>query len=260
MIRAGLRAAGIGAVTLALIPMQWASLRLGLGLRRTVPMVYHRIVLRILGVRIVLHGEPDRRRPLLLVSNHCSWLDITVLGSLFPLFFVAKHEIASWPLFGLLARLQRSVFVDRSRRHKTGEVNAEIASRLSEGDPVVLFGEGTSSDGNRVLPFRSALIGAAHDVLEEGGQGHVLMQPVSLGYSRLDGLPMGRFGRPHVAWYGDMDMFTHLWKVLRRPHIDVDVGFGEPLPFDGTFHRKEAARTLEEAVRRMTAAAVSGRA
>src|SRR6202011_3813730 len=116
-----------------------------------------------------------------------------------PVVFVAKREVAGWPLFGLLARLQRSVFVDRKRRHKTGEVNAQIAQRLAEGDPVVLFGEGTSSDGNRVLPFRSALIGAARDALVEAEHsGRVLIQPLSVAYTRLHGLPIGRLHR-HIA-------------------------------------------------------------
>src|SRR5262249_23665676 len=87
-----------------------------------------------------------------------------------PVVFVAKQEVARWPLFGLLARLQRTVFVDRARRQKTREVNAEIATRLTGGDPVVLFGEGTSSDGNRVLAFRSALIGLAR--ARRGGGRH----------------------------------------------------------------------------------------
>lgn len=194
-----------------------------------------------------------------MVSNHVSWLDIPVLGSLFPLVFVAKHEIAGWPVFGLFAKLQRSVFVDRTRRQKTGAVNAEIAARMAEGEPVVLFGEGTSSDGNRVLPFRSALIGAAHDALESAADGTVAMQPVSIAYTRLDGLPMGRFLRPHVAWYGDMDMPPHLMSLLKRSSVDVVVSFGPAAAFDGSIGRKEATRALESAVRAMTAAALTGR-
>src|ERR1044071_4485314 len=82
-----------------------------------------------------------------------------------PVVFVAKSEIARWPFFGLLAKLQRTVFVERDKRHKTGEVNAQIGQRLAEGDPVLLFGEGTAGDGNRVMPFRTALIGAARDAI-----------------------------------------------------------------------------------------------
>jgi 1-acyl-sn-glycerol-3-phosphate acyltransferase len=108
-----------------------------------------------------LTGAAIDTRPLLIVANHSSWLDISIITSLAPVVFVAKAEIARWPFFGLLAKLQRSIFVERDRRHKTGAVTSEIAQRLAEGDPVLLFGEGTAGDGNRVLPFRTALIGAA---------------------------------------------------------------------------------------------------
>ncbi|BBF93803.1 lysophospholipid acyltransferase family protein [Blastochloris tepida] len=246
-------------VTLVLLPVQWAAVGLKLPIRRIVPLAYHRAVLKLLGIRVWVSGEPASGRPLLVVSNHVSWLDIPVLGSLFPLVFVAKQEIAGWPVFGLLAKLQRSVFVDRTRRLKTGDVNAEIAARMAEGEPVVLFGEGTSSDGNRVLPFRSALVGAAHDALGSADDGKVTMQPVSIAYTKLDGLPMGRFLRPHVAWYGDMDMPPHLMNLLKRSTIDVVVSFGPPVPFDGNSGRKETTRSLESAVRAMTAAALLGR-
>src|ERR1700693_2641104 len=171
------------------VPLQWLSLKLGLPLRRLVPLWFHRIVLALLGVKVTIRGVPAAQRPLLFVSNHGPWLDIPVLSSITPLVFVAKSEIAGWPLFGLFAKLQRSVFVDRARRHLTAEVNRDIASRLAGGDPVVLFGEGTSSDGNQVLPFRSALFGAARDALAEAEHcGRVLIQPLSVAYTRLHGL------------------------------------------------------------------------
>ena len=120
----------------------------------------------------------------MIVSNHVSWLDISVLTSIAPVVFVAKQEIASWPLFGLLARLQRTVFVNRTQRHGPPDVNAEIAQPpWSSGDPVVLFGEGTSSDGNRVLPFRSALIGAARDALAAVDLDQIWIQPLSIAYT-----------------------------------------------------------------------------
>src|SRR5205814_4432523 len=120
---------------------QWISVALKLPTRRSIPVLYHRVVCALIGVRIRQIGERVREHPLLVVANHCSWLDISVISATAPVVFVAKREVASWLVFGLLAKLQRSVFVDRDRRHKTGEVNAEIAQRLGEGDPVVLFGE-----------------------------------------------------------------------------------------------------------------------
>ncbi|MFG3757146.1 lysophospholipid acyltransferase family protein, partial [Klebsiella pneumoniae] len=102
---------------------------------------------------------------MLILSNHVSWLDIIVVTAVTPVVFVAKHEVASWPLFGWLAKLQRTIFIERERRQKTGAVAREMGDRLTGGDTVVLFAEGTSSDGNRILPFRSALIGSVHHAL-----------------------------------------------------------------------------------------------
>ena len=119
-LRAATVLATLTVVTLPLIPVQWLALRLKGGLKRSLPVVWHRIACRTVGIRVREIGKPARERPLLIVANHVSWLDITVLGSRMPLSFVAKTEVASWPVFGLFAKLQRSVFVDRQRRSATG--------------------------------------------------------------------------------------------------------------------------------------------
>jgi 1-acyl-sn-glycerol-3-phosphate acyltransferase len=259
MLRALIAFASIGILTLVLLPFQLVAVRLKLDARRRIPVLYHRAVCVILGVRIREIGRRMPEHPLLIVANHASWLDISVITALAPVVFVAKQEIAAWPLFGLLARLQRTVFVDRARRQKTREVNDEIARRLSEGDPVVLFGEGTSSDGNRVLAFRSALIDSARDALAQArpAQG-VRIQPMSIAYTALHGLPLGRQHRPIVAWYGRADLVPHLLGVGRRGAIDVTVTWGAPLTFGERSDRKAVARQLEREVRRMTVQALRG--
>jgi 1-acyl-sn-glycerol-3-phosphate acyltransferase len=117
-------------VTLPLMPLQWLAVALKSPLRRRIPVFYHRFVCRLLGIRVRVTGAPMDGRPLLIVANHSSWLDISIITAQAPVVFVAKSEIANWPLFGLLAKLQRTVFVERDRRAKTGEVNAAIAQRL----------------------------------------------------------------------------------------------------------------------------------
>jgi len=257
MLRTVLVLTTVAIITLALIPLQWLSVRLKLPWRRSIPVFYHGLVHSLLGVRIRVVGNRLREHPLLIVSNHISWLDISVITALAPVVFVAKREIASWPLFGLLAKLQRSVFVDRTRRHKTQQVNAEIAQRLAEGDPVVLFGEGTSSDGNRVLPFRTALIGAARDALAEAEHAQrVWIQPLSIAYTRLLGLPLGRQHRPLVAWYGGAPLWPHLLGITQRGGIDVVVTWGEPVAFDEASDRKAIAKSLETTIRRITTQAL----
>ena len=253
----GLVLAGVGFATLIGIPAQWVSLKLGLSSRRHIPRLYHRILLWALGVRVTVRGAPDPHRPLLILANHVSWLDIPVIGSLTPLFFVAKSEVSSWPLIGLLAKFQRTVFVDRQRRHATGEVNREIAERLVDGDPVVLFPEGTSGDGNRVLPFRTALVGAVRDVFVTHDA--VVVQPLIIAYTRLQGVPMGRGHRHLAAWYGDMELADHLFSVLRQGAIDVEVTYAPPLRLDASHDRKSVTRAAEEAVRHHLARSLAGR-
>ena len=250
----------VGVFTLALLPVQAVAVRLGLPLRRRIPVWFHRVVCAVLGIRVHETGRRMHEHPLLIVANHSSWLDISVITTVAPVVFVAKQEVAGWPLIGLLAKLQRTVFVDRTRRHKTADVNAEIAQRLAEGDPVVLFGEGTSSDGNRVLPFRSALIGSARDALAEAEHtGRVWIQPLSLAYTHMRGMPLSRHARPRVAWYGKMSMAPHLAGLARCGGVDVSVMWGEPVAFDEQSDRKQVARALEAQVRRRTVQTLRGR-
>jgi len=257
-VRAALVLGALTLVTLPMIPVQWLAMRAPGGVKRHLPVVWHRIACGLVGIRVREVGRPARERPLLIAANHVSWLDITVLGSRMPLSFVAKSEVASWPVFGLFARLQRSVFVDRQRRSATGKTAAELGTRLASGDAMVLFAEGTSNSGNEVLPFRSALIGAArHAVAGEGDE--VCIQPLALAYTDLHGLPMGRQFRPHVAWYGDMEMVPHFMNVVRQGAVDVTVIWGEPVRVRPGEDRKTLTRRLETAVRDMAARARAGR-
>ena len=128
-----------------------------------------------------------------------------------PASFIAKTEVAGWPLFGWLARLQRSVFIDR-RARSTAHQRDSIAARLAAGEALILFPEGTSGDGNRLLPFKSALFSVADHAPATAGA--VTVQPVSIAYTRLDGMPLGRALRPFFAWYGSMSLAPHLWRML----------------------------------------------
>jgi 1-acyl-sn-glycerol-3-phosphate acyltransferase len=248
-----------------MIALQWLLGRLNAPTWGPCSVAYYRLLTRLLRIRIATQGTRVTGRPVLIVSNHISWLDIVVLASVAPMVFVAKSEVASWPLIGAAAKVQKVVFVDRKRRHQTPATVAEIAARLKEGHPVVLFAEGTSSDGNRVLPFRTALIGAVETACNEAGQnlkglGEVTLQPMSICYTNFQGIPMGRQKRPVVAWYGDLDFFPHFAQFLRQGVIDVTVSFGSPVAATADVDRKEIARTLETSVRNMTASVLRGRA
>ncbi|PVB61411.1 1-acyl-sn-glycerol-3-phosphate acyltransferase [Labrenzia sp. 011] len=243
-------------VSLILIPLQWIAIRLQLPMRRKLPQLWHVIATRLVGIRIRQIGRPCPDRPLLITANHASWVDITVIGSLMPLSFIAKSEVSGWPVFGLFAKLQRTVFVDRARRARTAEVADTIADRMAAGDAMVLFAEGTSNDGNGVLPFRSALLGAATRAVGNGAGAKVWVQPLSIAYQGFYGLPMGRAHRPHVAWYGDMELAGHLWGIFTRGALDVIVRWGDPVLVDGDTDRKALTRKLEGEVRAMTVASL----
>ncbi len=223
------------AFTLALMPLQALAVLLHLPLQRTIPYWYHRQVRRILGIRVERRGRQSRERPTLYVCNHVSYLDIIVLGSLIKGSFVAKAEIASWPFFSWLAKLQRSVFVER-RASRTGHHRDEMSRRLESGDNLILFPEGTSSDGNRVLPFKSALFSVAE---RRPHDRPLTVQPVTLSYVRLDGMPLGRYLRPYFAWYGDMELPGHAWEAMGLGRLTVVVEFHPPVTIDQFGSRKK---------------------
>jgi len=180
----------------------------------------------------------------LLACNHISWFDIVLIGAVMPLSFVAKSEVKSWPLFGHLARLQRTVFVERRRTKSALSKRTELRRRLEQGDRLVLFAEGTSSDGMRVLPFKSAFFAA---VAEADARVHV--QPMTLAYRTVRGMAMGRRQRMAYAWIGDVTLVAHLLYIFSTPPLRVELAFHAPLDAALLDDRKQMAAASEAAVR-----------
>ncbi len=248
-LRAAVLVSGFIGMTLPLMPLQqfflWTSPRFA----KRFPQAYHRMLAGLLGYRVTVEGNIPKGVPVLLAANHVSWIDIVVLSSVAPVSFIAKREVGEWPLFGALARLQRTVFVDRTVRHATGRSRDDIKERLQGNDVLVLFAEGTSSDGINVKQFKSSFFGAA--ALDD-----VRVVPVTLSYNKVNGLPMTRRQRPFYAWYGDMDMKPHLWESVQAGPIGITVKFHDPLT---TKDRKELARQAEMQVRDSLARLLHGR-
>jgi lyso-ornithine lipid O-acyltransferase len=247
-LRASLILLGFLCLTLPLMPVQLILVLLGSRVARLLPWYYHRILCPLLGVHIKVDG-PIPTTPTLLVSNHVSWLDIPVLSSIMPLSFIAKREVGGWPMFGWMAKLQRCVFVNRESRHSTGKSSTEITKRLHAGDTQVLFPEGTSNDGNSVLPFKSSYFGAAEKL-------DVPVVPVTLVYLSNYNLALTKRQRPSVAWYGDMDMVPHLWEFLKSGPIKVVVQFHAALP---QIPRKEMAKRAHATIAKSLAETLHGR-
>lgn len=258
--RIALAVAVLVPMTLVLLPVQLVAIRAGHPLRRRLPCYWQRVAARLIGLRVTVLGNPVPRAAsgTLLASNHVSWLDIVALGAAMPVSFVAKDDVAGWPGVGMLAKLQQSVFIDRTRPRRAAEQVSAIRDRLVKGDRIVLFPEGTTSDGNFLLPFKSALFGAA-GVAPGRTDLPFMVQPVAIAYTGLHGLPMGRSGRPVAAWPGDVELVPHLNGVLDCGAIDVTIIFGEPFAASGVENRKMLAAACEDAVRDMLSLALRGR-
>jgi len=243
------------ALTFPLMPVQAGLLLLRSPLAERLPRAYHRLVCRILGITIKQHGAVSSARPTLFVANHTSYLDIEILGAAIPGSFVGKADVDGWPLFGWLARLQRTVFIDRKRRSVTRQRDA-LSTRLQSGDRLILFPEGTSGDGLRLLPFKSALFAA---VTEAAAGRNITIQPVSVAYVRLDGMPLGRSYRPLFAWYGDMQLAPHLWTMLGIGRLGVSVTFHPAVSAVDFASRKALAEHCAAAISAGLSAALAGR-
>jgi 1-acyl-sn-glycerol-3-phosphate acyltransferase len=198
---------------------------------------------RLIGLKVQVIGAPAAGdRPIVFVSNHSSWLDILVLGGRLEACFVAKEEVARWPLIGTIARLGRTVFVRRSRASTLDERD-DMQSRLSAGDSLILFPESTTSDGSRVMPFHSAFLSVTELPATADGR-RPIVQPVSVVYDRLAWLPIGRASRPVFAWYGDMDFASHFWRLAQHPGLRATVLLHAPLDPASFASRKALARAV----------------
>lgn len=238
-------------VTLILLPVQLVGLWFDLPIRRRLPRVWHRFACHTLGIKVHVHGHVETAKPLLLVVNHVSWKDIMVLGSVVDVAFIAKTEVRDWPVFGTLAKLQKTIFVAREQKRNAGEQVNEIATRLAGDEIVVLFPEGTTSDGNRLLTVKSSLFGAASSAAEQVPGQMVHVQPVALAYTGIHGMAMGRYHRSVAAWPGSIELLPSLFGLLKAGAIDVDVSFGEAIPFRKGDNRKALSADATTAIRAM---------
>lgn len=258
-LRLVLAALVIALASLVLLPLQLLCLRFDWKLRRYLPRYWHRIVCYWLGIRVHVVGGLERRRPLMLAANHSSWMDILVLSSVADVAFIAKSEVRDWPIFGLCARMQKSVFIKRDEKRNTGQQANEIAERMAGGEIMVLFPEGTTSDGNRLLEVKSSLFGAAAMALGNAPDDVVHVQPVAIAYTRIYGTAMGRYYRPIAAWPGDIELLPHLKAMFAAGAIDVDVCFGETIDYRAGSNRKQVSATVAERIRAMLSARLRGR-
>jgi 1-acyl-sn-glycerol-3-phosphate acyltransferase len=231
------------------VPLQWGVTRVAPRFSAVLPIVFCRCLLSLLKIRLSVEGRRLTDAPVLMVSNHISWLDILALGAINPFCFLAKREVASWPILSAFADVQGTIFVDRQRRRQIPQVNRQMAARMAEGRAVLLFPEGTTHVQADPGPFRTSHFAAARDYLRmsettapaDAASKHVIervaVQPIAIAYSS-----------PAAAWVGDDDLLSHLWRTLRAPPLSCTVTFTPALSYTRASDRKRVAQTARTAI------------
>ena len=227
--------------------MQWLARRRDWALQGKIQVSFCRLMLAIIGVKVETSGEPAGSSPRFVVANHVSWTDILALASVMPLVFLAKKEVSGWPVLGFLARLQGTIFVERENRRAIPIVNAALGGVMRAGRDVVVFAEGTSSDGSTVLKFNAAHFAMLSDLQHRDDPLPFTLAPACIVYAvRSAGL-----SKPaDVGWYGDMSFLPHLWSLMKRGDVVCRIAFGQPVETAG-LDRKALAAATEAAVREL---------
>lgn len=245
-LRVAGRLGGFALLTGGLLLLWMVAAPVGAAARRPLRRLWCRGICALLGIRLRIEGVPFRACPTVFVPNHVSYLDIPVLGALVDATFVAKAEVARWPLFGFLARLTGTMFVRRHWREAKRQRDA-LAARMARGESFVLFAEGTSSNGLDILPLKSSLLSVAEPgVLERP----IAVQPVVLAWRRLAcGTPIDAANAELYAWWGEASLLPHLWRVLQLDGVEVAVRIGAPRLSWSVTSRKLLARELRAHLR-----------
>jgi 1-acyl-sn-glycerol-3-phosphate acyltransferase len=202
------------------------------------------LLLFLVGVRLKVSGAQSASRPLLVVSNHVSYLDILVLGSQAPVRFTPKIEIAGWPMIGWMCRVHGALFVDR-RPEKVKEMGDMLKKEVAGDVPICVFPEATTNNGLQLLPFKSSFFSLAETSDE---QDKVFVQPVAITYTHIRNLPIGMTQWPHIAWYGDMDLVPHLWNLLKIAPVSVHLKYLPPVSLQQFGDRKALANHCHQVI------------
>lgn len=228
-------------------------------LRFSAPRLHHKILCKIIGIQVEVKGDISQISPTLFVSNHLSYLDIPLLGSLIKGSFVSKKEVRSWPVIGFLSTLQNTVYVKRERKNAGAHSNI-LVDRVQEGDSLIVFPEGTSGYGNKVLPFKSSLFSiASQKVKYEGKDNFLKIQPVSICFAKLNGEIVSYSDRQYYSWVGDEELFPHLPRFFGFGKKKMIVEFHPVISMDQFENRKDIARYCQEVIAEGVSNKISGK-
>ncbi|CAI3928468.1 1-acyl-sn-glycerol-3-phosphate acyltransferase (PlsC) (PDB:1IUQ) [Commensalibacter communis] len=235
--------------TILCMPFQSLFIKLPGSAKINFARFYWRNVSRILGLDLRIFGKlaeqkhqsSSQKRPIIYIVNHTSWLDIASIGGLVPGAFVAKEEIGSWPVISTLCRLGRVLFVSRQRQSTIKEQQT-MEKRLEEGGNLILFPEGTSTEGSHLAPFLSSFFVLAKPIAKNVAYPIPIIQPISVVYDRLGMLPVNRFRRPIYSWYGDMELTPHLWDFCKWSEMRASIIYHQPLYPEDFKNRKQLSK------------------
>lgn len=247
VLRALARATAFVALNLTLVPIYLVAIGFGARPRRWLAALWCRATCAILGVTLRVHGTPFSLCPTLFVANHVSYIDVPVLGALLDARFIAKAEVAGWPLFGQLGQLAQTLFVRRRRSQALVQRNA-LARAMRAGHSFVLFAEGTSTNGLGILPFKTSLLSVAEPGVVDQP---IAIQGVTLAYAAWrNGTPIDQDNCGLYAWFGDTDLLPHLWRVLKAPGVVIAVGIASPMLSWAVNCRKQLGAELQRTIAR----------
>ena len=227
------------------IPIQIFCNIIGFKLKKLYPLFFYKMIKIITGINIEFNVSKLNKKNIgvLYVANHVSWFDIICLGALLNARFIAKKEVGKMGIFGFLAKLSNTFFIDNENKNKIREYNQIIQKKLQAGENFIIFPEGTTSDGNGIKNFKSSMLECAFDKNNQ-----INIQPISICYSKLNNIPMGIYLRRNIAWVGDTSMVAAMANFLRSGRITVDIVFHDLLNVSRFKNRKDLATYCESRI------------
>lgn len=214
------------------------------------PLFFHKLAMKIFGIKIEVIGQQDRSKQTLYVCNHISYMDINAIGSVIKeASFIAKKEVSMMPVYGYLSTMQQTAYVSRDRKDALKDKNA-LENMVLEGRNLILFPEGTTTDGTHVLPFKSSLFGI---VLKDEVKDSMQVQPITLSLLEVDGKkPITKERRNQYVWTTEMDdnLSAHLWQFARGSGAKLRIEFHAPMDVTAFENRKDLAQKSFEIVQK----------
>ncbi|MDH5721882.1 MAG: 1-acyl-sn-glycerol-3-phosphate acyltransferase [Alphaproteobacteria bacterium] len=232
----------------AIVPPQSAILFFTKGKKSyALTYIWHRWVCKIFRIKINLSGSPDKSGQIIYIGNHISYLDIPVIASILQYAsFVAKEDVEDWPVFGFLSKLQQTAFISRSKENAAKGKQA-LETMLDDGKSLIIFPEGTSTDGREVLPFKSSLFA----IFFKDNLKDIKLQPFTLSMVSANGHEIRtQDDRDLYAWHLNMDtsLAKHLWDFAKSTGAEINLTFHPPLLASDFNDRKTLAKACHETV------------